>query len=148
MTHWANAFRWMTIVIWLLATIPFAVLLPEAHAQKVSDVASGRQLARTSCSKCHLVTSKSDHGVVAGAPTFTAIANRSLTSARSLREFFERPNYGMQDLHLSRVDIDSSFCLHPEPAAQLNTRVAWARQRMLTVPAAPFDGDQAAVLCL
>jgi mono/diheme cytochrome c family protein len=100
------AFRSTTIVIHLMVAIPLAVWLSQAHAQNVRDIVAGRQLASTHCSKCHLVTSQSDHGTVVGAPTFTAIANNSSTSVQSLRDFFERPHYGMQDLHLSRVEID------------------------------------------
>jgi len=74
--------------------------------KNVGNIAAGRQLAGTHCSKCHLVTSQSDHGTVVGAPTFTAIANESSTNIQSLRDLFERPHYGMQDLHLSRVEID------------------------------------------
>jgi mono/diheme cytochrome c family protein len=100
------AFRWTTFVIHLMVAVSLTVWLSPAHAQNVSDIAAGRQLAGKYCSKCHLVTSQSDHGSVVGPPTFTAIANNSSTSVQSLRGFFERPHYGMQDLHLSRVEID------------------------------------------
>jgi len=106
MKNRGHAFRRTTLVIYLMVAIPLAVWLSQAHAQNVSDIAAGRQLAGTHCTKCHLVTSQSDHGTVTGAPTFTAIANESSTSVQSLRDFFERPHYGMQDLHLSRVEID------------------------------------------
>lgn len=106
MTNRESAFRWTTLVVHSMLAITLAVWLSQAHAQSVTDVAAGRQLAGKSCSKCHLVTSQSDHGTVVGAPTFTAIANDRSTSVQSLRDFFERPHYGMQDLHLSRVEID------------------------------------------
>ncbi len=106
MVHRIYAFRWTTLVFQLMVAIPLAGWLSQAHAQNVSDVAAGRQLAGKYCSKCHLVTSQSDHGTVVGAPTFTAIASNSSTNVQSLRGFFERPHYGMQDLHLSRVEID------------------------------------------
>ena len=64
----------------LLATLP-------AHAEDVGDIASGRRLAETWCSSCHVVGAPGGAAVSSGAPTFAAIAADKAITVLSLRAF-------------------------------------------------------------
>jgi cytochrome c len=83
----------------LLATLP-------AHAEDVGDIASGRRLAETWCSSCHVVGPPGDTVVSNGAPTFAAIAADKAITVLSLRAFLQTPHARMPDLHLSRGEVD------------------------------------------
>jgi hypothetical protein len=51
MVHRVYAFHRTTLVFQLMVAISLAVWLSQAHAQNVSDIAAGRQLAGKYCSK-------------------------------------------------------------------------------------------------
>jgi mono/diheme cytochrome c family protein len=83
----------------LLAPLP-------ARAEDVGDIASGRRLAETWCSSCHVVGPTGGNVVSNGAPTFTAIAADRAITVLSLRAFLQTPHGRMPDLHLSRGEVD------------------------------------------
>ena len=83
----------------LLATLP-------AHTEDIGDIASGRRLAETWCSSCHVVGPPGDTVVGNGAPTFAAIAADKAITVLSLRAFLQTPHARMPDLHLSRGEVD------------------------------------------
>jgi mono/diheme cytochrome c family protein len=91
-----------TLATWLLLAAPAAPV----NAQDVGDAVTGRKLAETWCSSCHLVGET--HGVVVsnGAPTFAAIAADKSITVLSLRAFLQTPHARMPDLHLSREEVD------------------------------------------
>ena len=75
-------------------------------AQEIGDAATGRYLAETWCSACHVVSQTTQHGASNGAATFAAIARMKSTTPLSLRAFLQTPHSQMPDLHLSRNEID------------------------------------------
>ncbi len=92
--------------------IPFVIAIvlvaamPQAAAQEIGDVATGRQIAQTWCSSCHVIDPVSPIGSDNGAPAFASIARMSSTTPLSLRAFLQTPHGGMPDLHLSRDETD------------------------------------------
>jgi len=77
-----------------------------AMAQDVGDPATGRRLAETWCSSCHVIGPDIQRGTSYGAPTFTAIARTTAMTPMALRVFLQTPHSRMPDLHLSRQEID------------------------------------------
>jgi cytochrome c len=78
-----------------------------AHAEEVGDIATGRRLAETWCSSCHVVGPTRDTVVSNGAPTFRAIAADKSITVLSLRAFLQTSHARMPDLHLSRDEVDN-----------------------------------------
>lgn len=77
-----------------------------ATAQEIGDPATGRRLAETWCSSCHVIGPDIQRGTSYGAPTFTAIARTTAMTPMALRVFLQTPHSRMPDLHLSRQEID------------------------------------------
>lgn len=62
----------------------------ESHASDSADILQGQQLARITCSNCHVVASDSESPVPMlheSAPRFDDIANRPGTTENSLQKF-------------------------------------------------------------
>jgi cytochrome c len=89
-----------------LGVILLAGAFSRLAAQEIGNVATGRYLAETWCSTCHVVGPISQRGTSNGTPTFTAIARMKSTTPLSLRAFLQTPHSRMPDLHLSRDEID------------------------------------------
>ena len=75
-------------------------------AQEIGDLTTGKQLAESWCSSCHVVTPSSQSGAATGVPTFAAVARMPSSTAMSLRAFLQTPHARMPDLHLSRDETD------------------------------------------
>ena len=76
-------------------------------AQEIGDVVSGKRLAETWCSSCHIVAPSAQAGASTGVPTFTAIASMPSTTPIALRVYLQTPHARMPDLHLSRDETDN-----------------------------------------
>ena len=87
---------------WMTLTLTICIA-PSAMA--ASDGHTGRDLAATWCSACHLV----EQGTAAAteARPLAAIARDSRWTADALRGFLARPHGGMPDLHLTRQEIEN-----------------------------------------
>ena len=95
-----------SLVVALLGAIALPGWVRDADAQEIGDAVTGRHLAETWCSSCHLVGASPGGAVSNGAPTFAAIAGAKSTTVAFLRTFLQTPHAQMPDLHLSRDEID------------------------------------------
>jgi mono/diheme cytochrome c family protein len=92
---------WLHIVIAIACAIA-ALLFVRIHnaggAKLPSDSATtGHRLAEAWCQNCHAIEA-SIAGTRGGAPDFVAIANRSSTTALSLKVFFKTSHHRMPNL--------------------------------------------------
>src|SRR6185437_2444271 len=92
--------------VWLVAAILLAASPCPLAAQEIGNVATGKRLAETWCSSCHIVTPTAPSGAATGVPPFAAVARMSSTTPMSLRAFLQTPHARMPDLHLSRDEAD------------------------------------------
>jgi mono/diheme cytochrome c family protein len=70
------------------------------------DAASGKRLAETWCSSCHLVSSDQTSATTE-APPFAEVARRSEDEFGWLRAFLSDPHPNMPQLSLSREEIQN-----------------------------------------
>src|SRR5258708_35142241 len=89
-----------------LGVILLAGSFARLAAKEIGDAATGRYLAETWCSTCHVVVATPLRGTSTGAPTFAAVARMKSTTRLSLQAFLQTPHSRMPDLHLSRDEID------------------------------------------
>jgi mono/diheme cytochrome c family protein len=98
--HWA-------ICLFPVVMNPVLSALPNrAVAQEIGDIETGRHLAETWCSSCHLISPGAASGTSNGVPPFAAIARMKSTTVLSLRAFLQTPHARMPDLHLTRNEVD------------------------------------------
>jgi len=92
---------WLHIVIAVacaIAVLVFVRLHNAGGATRPEDsAASGHRLAEAWCQNCHAIE-RAIAGTRGGAPDFAAIANRSSTTALSLKVFFRTSHYRMPNL--------------------------------------------------
>jgi cytochrome c len=70
------------------------------------DPVQGRAIAERWCASCHLVSSRPVGPAGDGAATFQSIADRTSTTALSLRAFLQTPHGRMPDLNLTQAETD------------------------------------------
>jgi mono/diheme cytochrome c family protein len=98
--------QWRRRVTALLAATLLAMMSFRLAAQEIGDIPTGKRLAETWCSSCHIVTPSANTAAATGVPTFAAVARMSSTTPISLRAFLQTPHARMPDLHLSRDETD------------------------------------------
>ena len=69
------------------------------------DPISGKALAEQLCAGCHLVSNTQKGRVVAGVPSFDAIANRPDQTIDRIFKVIIQPHAPMPDMHLTRTEI-------------------------------------------
>ena len=105
----------MTRSIWLQVSIAVvivlaALLLVRLHdaggATRPSDsVSAGRRLAEAWCKDCHAIEATTA-GAKGSPPDFTVIANRTSTTALSLKVFFQTSHRSMPNLIIAPDQAD------------------------------------------
>lgn len=84
-----------------------ALLAGPAVAQSLpGDPVQGRIIAERWCASCHVVSPRPVGPVGDGATPFQTIADRTATTALSLRAFLASPHGQMPDLNLTRAEMD------------------------------------------
>lgn len=93
----------------LALVLPLTLLsAPEAGAQSNLGggiAATGKAIAETWCSACHLVDSAGGRQASADAPPFSVVAQRLPTEIDVLAAFIANPHPPMPNLSLSRQDV-------------------------------------------
>lgn len=85
----------------------FAALAGPVVAQGLpGDPVQGRIIAERWCASCHVVSPRPVGPVGDGATPFQGIADRTATTALSLRAFLASPHGQMPDLNLTRAETD------------------------------------------
>jgi mono/diheme cytochrome c family protein len=93
----------------LVLALPLLLLtVPQAGAQANLGggiAVTGKAIAETWCSACHLVGSDGGRQASADAPPFSVVAQRLPTEIDVLAAFIANPHPPMPDLSLSRQDV-------------------------------------------
>ena len=89
----------------MIATFLMA-LTSGVRADEPGNAASGRRIAETWCSRCHVVDGTSPSGPRTGAPAFGAIAANKATTPLAIRVFLQSQHDRMPALHVAPVEID------------------------------------------
>ena len=102
-------FTWLHIAIAIAAAIA-ALLFVRIHTAggtplPLDSAASGHRLAEAWCQNCHAIEA-TIAGTRGGAPDFVAIANRSSTTALSLKVFFQTSHQRMPNLILEPAQAE------------------------------------------
>jgi mono/diheme cytochrome c family protein len=77
-----------------------------ARADETGPVTEGRQVAKTWCANCHVVSEGQTQGSDQ-APTWASIAARPEMTSERLHNFLAQPHGKMPDFKLGKNDIDN-----------------------------------------
>ncbi|MDW8315233.1 MAG: cytochrome c [Rhodovarius sp.] len=88
------------------AFVLLLALAGPAAAQPFGDAESGRRLAETWCSACHMIGPRASGPVNDAVPSFPAIAAMPSTTDMSLRVFLTATHSRMPNMQLSRAEAD------------------------------------------
>jgi len=78
----------------------------QVRAQNVGDADAGRRLATGWCSNCHQVDPGARGSASDAIPSFSSIAERSSTTAMSIRAFLRTSHRTMPNFNLTDTQID------------------------------------------
>jgi mono/diheme cytochrome c family protein len=95
----------VALAIALTVSSAWHALAGDASGKTPPDPVSGKALAEQLCAGCHLVSDRQKGRVVAGVPSFDAIANRPDQSVERIFKVIIRPHAPMPDTHLTRTEI-------------------------------------------
>ncbi|MGI9411000.1 MAG: c-type cytochrome [Hyphomicrobiaceae bacterium] len=93
------------LAIAMMVSPGWHALAGDTSAKTPPDPVSGKALAEQLCAGCHLVSDRQKGRVVAGVPSFDAIANRPDQSVERIFKVIIRPHAPMPDMHLTRTEI-------------------------------------------
>ena len=100
-----NAIAPLALAMALMLLPGWHVLAGDASNKPPPDPVSGKALAEQLCAGCHLVSDRQKGRVVAGVPSFQAIANRPDQSVERIFKVIIRPHAPMPDMQLTRTEI-------------------------------------------
>ena len=88
------------------AMVAVAITSGQVRAQNVGDADAGRRLATGWCSNCHQVDPGARGRGSDAIPSFASIAERSSTTALSIRAFLRTSHRNMPNFNLTETQID------------------------------------------
>lgn len=94
----------------VISVLALASLTAACATESPSPV-TGRQLAQSMCSQCHVVTQRNSETElrarqVGSPPDFATVANEPITNSDRLRQFLKLPHGAMNNVLMREEDID------------------------------------------